>query len=134
MNNDKEVLRDSACNDSNNMVLNVMMLTAHRLLEAWDALAEVAEPHARLKNQKLEVNLSSSNSSNTPFCLMIPKPFVKVMQYLRSEKERGFGQRPISPKWVVYTIDMKLTHFGKVEGKVPWICGFFDLHQLGQSS
>ena len=66
----------------------------------------MSKTSVRVKDGKTEVNFSRANSMNTPLCIMIPKLLVPVVKQLLGEIFRRVRKRPITPKWVMYTIEM----------------------------
>ena len=95
---------------------------------------KMMKSYIRLKDGEPKINLSSSNHMNTPLSIMIPEHLVPVVKWLRSQKDRWFGKRPISSKWPMYAIKMKLFCFREIWSKIPRMNSCLYLHKLGKSS
>ena len=89
--------------------------------------------YMRLKDGESKINLSGSNYMNTLLSVMIPEHLVPMVKWLRDQKDRWFGKRPISSKWPMYAIKMKLFCFREIWSKIPRINSHLYLNKLGKS-
>jgi hypothetical protein len=85
----QEICWHSISNDHHNIALNVTVFSSSDLLEFRNAFLKMLETSLWVKNTEAVVNLDSTNCTNTPLSIMVPKHFMPMVEWLWSEKSGG---------------------------------------------